>query len=85
LIVCLYVEDLIFTRDLSVDDFKNAMKTEFEMIDLGLMKYFLGIEVDQFDDGIFICQTQYANEILKRFKMLNCKPTATPVSDNNEV
>jgi len=43
LIVCLYVDDLIFTRDLSVDDFKDAMKTKFEMIDLGMMKYFLGI------------------------------------------
>jgi hypothetical protein len=79
LIVCLYVDDLIFTRDLSIDDFKNAMKTKFEMTDLGLMKYFLGIEVDQSDDGIFICQTNYANEVLKRFKMLNCKLVATPM------
>jgi hypothetical protein len=80
LIVCLYVDDLIFTGDLSVDDFKNAMKTEFEMTDLGLMNFFLGIEVDQSDDGIFICQTNYANEVLKRFRMLNCKPAATPMA-----
>ena len=45
LIVSLYVDDLIFTRDLSVDEFKKAMKMEFEMTDLGMMKYFLGIEV----------------------------------------
>ena len=56
------------------------MKKEFEMTDLGLMKYFLGIEVSQTDDGIFICQTKYANDVLKRFKMLNCKPTSTPVA-----
>jgi hypothetical protein len=56
------------------------MKIEFEMTDLGLMKYFLGIEVDQSDDEIFICQTNYANEVLKRFRMLNCKPTATPMA-----
>jgi hypothetical protein len=80
LIVCLYVDDLIFTRDIFVDDFKNAMKAEFEMTDLGLMKYFIGIEVDQSDDGFFICQTNYANEVLKRFRMLNCKPTATPMA-----
>jgi hypothetical protein len=79
LIACLYVDDLIFTGDLSVDDFKNAMKTKFEMTDLGFIKFFLGIEVDQCDDGIFICQTNYANEVLKRFKMLNCKPAATPM------
>ena len=55
LIVCLYVDDLIFTGNLSIDMFKSAMKREFEMIDLGLMKYFLGIEVTQNDKGIFIC------------------------------
>jgi len=47
LILCLYVDDLIFTGNLSINDFKTAMKTEFEMTDLGLMKYFLGIEVKQ--------------------------------------
>ena len=54
LIVFLYVADLIFTRDLSVDELKKAMKTEFEMTNLGMMKYFLGIEVTQSKDGIFI-------------------------------
>jgi hypothetical protein len=85
LIVCLYVDDLIFTGDLSIDDFKNAMKTEFEMTDLGLMKYFLGIEVDQSDDGIFICQTKYENEVLKRFRMLNCKPATTPMATGTKL
>jgi hypothetical protein len=85
LIVCLYVDDLIFTGDLSVDDFKNTMKTEFEMIDLGLMKYFLGIEVDQSDDGIFICQTNNANEVLERFRMLNCKLVATPLASDTKL
>ena len=45
LIVCLYVDDMIFTGDLEIDEFKAAMMKEFEMTDLGLMKYFLGIEV----------------------------------------
>eukprot|EP01018_Ginkgo_biloba_P013725 Gb_24397 [translate_table: standard] len=56
------------------------MKKEFEMTDLGLMKYFLGIEVSQTNDGIFICQTKYASDVLKRFKMLNCKSTSTPMA-----
>ena len=55
LIVYLYVADLIFTGNLSIDMFKSAMKKEFEMIDLGLMKYFLGIQVTQNDKGIFVC------------------------------
>ena len=60
LIVCLYVDDLIFTGNFSIDFFKSAMKKEFEMTNLGLMKYFLGIKVSQTDDGTFICQTKYA-------------------------
>jgi len=79
LIVCLYVDDLIFTRDLSIYDFKASMKREFDMTDLGLMKYFLGIEVTQSEDGIFIFQSKYANDILKRFRMQNYKPVVTPI------
>ena len=67
LIVCLYVDDLILTRNISVDEFKKTMKTDFEMTDLGMMKYFLGIEVNQSEDGIFICQNKYAKDILKMF------------------
>ena len=80
LIVCLYVDDLIFTGNFSIELFKSTMKKEFEMTDLGLMKYFLGIEVSQTDDGIFICQTKYKKDVLKRFNMLNCNPTSTPVA-----
>ena len=55
------------------------MKSEFEMTDLGLMMFFLGIEVQQSESGIFISQTKYASEILKRVNMSNCKTTPTPV------
>ena len=61
------------------------MKTKIEMTDLELMKYFLGIEVDQSDDGIFICQTKYANEVLKMFRMLNSKPAATPMATSTKL
>ena len=47
MIVSLYVDDLIFTRNLCIEAFKTTMITEFEMTDLGMMKYFLGIQVDQ--------------------------------------
>jgi hypothetical protein len=56
------------------------MKKEFDMIDLGLMKYFLGIDVTQNDKGIFICQSKYEKYVLKRFRMINCTPVSTPVS-----
>lgn len=80
LIVCLYVDDLIFARDLSIDDFKTAMKTKFDMTDLGLMKYFLGIEITQSEDGIFIFQSKYAKDLLRRFNMVNYKLAATPMA-----
>ena len=83
LIVVLYVDDLIFTGNdkAIISEFKEAMKNEFEMTDLGLLKYFLAIEVKQMHDGIFISQENYAGQILERFKMQNSKaaPTLTVV------
>jgi hypothetical protein len=55
LIVCLYVDDMIYTENLELTSFKHAMQSTFEMTDLGIMKYFLGIEVDQSTKGIFVC------------------------------
>lgn len=81
LIVVLYVDDLIFTGNdnFLIGEFKEAMKNEFEMTDLGLLKYFLGIEVKQMHDGIFISQEKYARKILERIKMQNSKAAPTPI------
>ena len=60
MIVSLYINDLIFTSNsesLSVK-FKNSMKLEFDIIDLGKMKYFFGVEVLQNFKGIYISQKQ---------------------------
>lgn len=78
-IVVLYVDDLIFTINdkALIVEFKEAMKSEFEMTNLGLLKYFLGIEVKQMQAGIFISQEKYANQILERFKMQNSKAVPT--------
>ncbi|KAK2966118.1 hypothetical protein RJ640_002029 [Escallonia rubra] len=54
--------------------FKNAMAQEFEMTDIRLMSYYLGIEVKQRNDGIFISQEGSAKEILKKFKMDDANP-----------
>jgi len=82
LIVVLYLYDLIFigSDDLLIVDFKEIMKKEFEMIDLGLLKYFLGIKVKQMEDVIFISKTKYATNILKRLKMQNNKPVLPPIA-----
>ncbi|GLU18737.1 hypothetical protein SLE2022_350210 [Rubroshorea leprosula] len=82
LIVCLYVDDLIFTGNnpRMFEEFKRAMSNVFEMTDIRLMSYYLGIEVKQMEEGIFISQENYAREVLKRFNMSNCKPVNTPVA-----
>lgn len=80
LIVCLYVDNLIYTsNDTSMlADFKKSMMNEFDMTDLGLMHYFLGIEVVQSYAGVFISQKKYALEILDRFVMNDCNPVINP-------
>nr|DAD19628.1 TPA_asm: hypothetical protein HUJ06_021091 [Nelumbo nucifera] len=69
LIVSIYVYDLIYTGDDEdmMSDFKNSTMKVFDMTDLGRMRFFLGIEVLQRPDGIFIYQRRYATEVLKRF------------------
>ncbi|GKU94475.1 hypothetical protein SLEP1_g7971 [Rubroshorea leprosula] len=81
LIVCLYVDDLIYTGNDMVmfDKFKKSMMAEFEMSDLGLMHYYLGIEVKQSDASIFISQKKYVQDILDRFRMKNSNPVSTPI------
>ena len=52
------------------------------MKDLGIMHYFLGMEVWQSADGISLRQGKYVVEILKRFGMMECKAVATPMASN---
>ena len=47
------------------------MAQEFEITDIGLISYYLGIEVKQMDDDIFISQESYKKEVLKKFNMSN--------------
>ena len=55
------------------------MQKEFEMSLLGELTYFLGLQITQHDDGIFISQTKYIKEMLKRFDMEGCKAVSTPM------
>ena len=65
-----------------IADTKRKLVAEFEMKDLGMMHYFLGMEVWQSADGISLGQGKYAVEILKRFGMMDCKTMATPMASN---
>jgi len=63
-----------------MSEFKEKMKSQFEMSDLGLLHYFLGLEVNQTSDGIFISQEKFANDLLKKFGMFACKEVDTPLN-----
>ncbi|WJZ98853.1 hypothetical protein VitviT2T_017352 [Vitis vinifera] len=86
IVVSVYVDDLLVTgsNEKLVKEFKAEMLKVFEMTDLGLMSYFLGMEVKQDHDGVFISQKKYAKEILNKFHMDDCKRTSTPMNQKEK-
>ena len=82
LIVSLYVDDIIITGSniQSINTFKENMKKEFEMVDLGLLNYFLGMEVIQDNGGIFLLQEKYANKLVDKFGMRDSKSVSNPLT-----
>jgi hypothetical protein len=79
-ILLLYVDDLfLIGKEKLITECKKRLSSEFEMKDLSLMHYFLGLEVWQSPERIFLNQGKYTVEILKRFDMLECKPVNTPM------
>lgn len=86
LVVCLYVDDMIYMGSSElVNDFKSSMMKNFEMTDLGLLQYFLGIEVIQGEEGIFASQKKYAADLVKKFNMSNCEKALTPMNINEKL
>ena len=83
LIIFLYVDDLILTGDEQlIHSCKENLAKEFEMKDMRLLHYFLGLEIWQRDGEIFVSQGKYAREILGKFHMESCKPMDTPLLGN---
>jgi hypothetical protein len=83
LILVFYVDDLFLTGTKSlIIECKYVLASEFEMKDLGMMHYFLGLEVWQRTDEIFLSQGKYTVEIFKKFEILNLKPVTTPMMTN---
>ncbi|KAE8665979.1 tir-nbs resistance protein [Hibiscus syriacus] len=80
-IVLVYVDDLIIT-EAEILQTKENLLVRFQMKELGQLKHFLGLEVDRTHEGIFLCQQKYAKDLLKRFGMLECKSTSTPIEPN---
>ena len=86
-ILGVYVDDLIVTggNPVKVKNFKEEMMTEFEMTDLGLLSYYLGIEVDQKEDFITVKQSGYAQKVLEQFGMSGCNSTRVPMDPGNKL
>ncbi|KAM2750693.1 hypothetical protein EV2_029442 [Malus domestica] len=77
----IYVDDMIVTGDdkEEISRLKDYIATEFEMKDLGGLKYFLGIEVARSKQGIFLSQRKYVLDLLAETRMLDCKLVDTPI------
>lgn len=81
LIVAVYVDDLLITGTNAsiISDFKAQMDKHFEMSDMGLLSYYLGIEVDQSKGVIELRQSAYAKRILEKAGMEDCNSTKFPM------
>jgi len=60
-------------------NFSSIMQQEFEISLLGELTYFLGLQVQQTKDGIFLSQTKYLKQIMKKYGMEDYKPICTPM------
>jgi hypothetical protein len=88
LFVCqIYVDDIIFgsTKKSTCEEFSRIMIQKFEMSMMGELKYFLGFQVKQLQEGTFISQTKYIQDILTKFGMKDAKPIKTPMGTNGHL
>jgi hypothetical protein len=81
LLVGVYVDDLVITgtMDAEVTTFKEEMKATFQMSDLGLFSFYLGIEVHQSNSGITLRQTVYAKRVVELAGLTDCNSALTPM------
>uniref|UniRef100_A0A2N9ERE3 CCHC-type domain-containing protein n=1 Tax=Fagus sylvatica TaxID=28930 RepID=A0A2N9ERE3_FAGSY len=87
LIVQIYVDDIIFgsTNENLCKEFSKTMQDEFEMSMMGELKFFLGLQIKQTEDGIFLNQSKYVIDLLKRFGLTNAKAYGTPMSPSTKL
>ncbi|GJR08086.1 putative ribonuclease H-like domain-containing protein [Tanacetum coccineum] len=81
LLVQVYVDDIIFgsTKKSLCTEFEKMMHKKFQMSSMGELTFFLGLQVKQKEDGIFISQDKYVTEILKKFGFSDVKTASTPM------
>jgi hypothetical protein len=86
-ILIVYVDDIVITGDddAGIRDLKLHLTREFEVKDLGQLRYFLGIEVSRSSKGIYLSQRKYILDLLSEVGMLGCRPALTPIEQNHRL
>ncbi|CAL5418756.1 unnamed protein product [Camellia sinensis] len=81
ILLLLYVDDMIITGDdtVGISSFKQFLSRQFEMKDLGLLSYFLGLEIFHDPSGYFLSQAKYTSDLLARAGLTDFKTASTPV------
>jgi hypothetical protein len=76
------VDDIIFSGSSHtlVSRFQEMMENEFQMSMMGVLTFFLGIQIKQIKQGTFVHQTNYMKDLMKKFNMAELKPMSTPMS-----
>ncbi|KAJ9538998.1 hypothetical protein OSB04_031731 [Centaurea solstitialis] len=86
-VIQVYVDDIIFgsTSKELCKKFETIMTQEFKMSMMGEINFFLGLQVKQFTDGIFINQSKYIFDLLKKYDMSSCNSIGTPMATRNKI
>ncbi|GJT39190.1 putative ribonuclease H-like domain-containing protein [Tanacetum coccineum] len=84
MLVQVYVDDIIFgsTKKSMCTEFEDCMHKRFQMSSMGELTFFLGLQVKQQPDGIFISQDKYVADILKKFDFCSIRTATTPIESN---
>ena len=87
LIVAVYVDDLLVTGNnvSDIDRFKEQMSQRFDMTDMGMLNYYLGIEVEQSKGCIKLKQSGYARKIIEKAGLKGCNPTKYPMDPKEQI
>ena len=86
-ILIVYVDDIVMTGsdESELTELKEFLAKQFEIKDLGNLKYFLGMEIARSDRGIAISQRKYVLDLLKETGLLGCKPCSTLIEPNHKL
>ncbi|XP_068323258.1 uncharacterized mitochondrial protein AtMg00810-like [Pyrus communis] len=86
-VLLLYVDDIILTgdHDTTVHSVLQRLTKEFAMTDLGLLHYFLGLQIEYCPQGLFVHQSKYIQDLLQKTDMVQCKPCITPCHPNQKL